>query len=79
MKDIPIFFNKYILRNIDLKKNAFEFSYSAIFAFSAGSTSCVIVEISTINEFPDDGTTFKDNLFPARLGEQTVTRIAYIR
>lgn len=63
MKDILIFFNKYILRNIDLKKNVFEFFYFVIFVFFVGFMFCVIVEIFMINKFLDDGIIFKDNLF----------------
>lgn len=63
MKDILIFFNKYILRNIDLKKNVFEFFYFVIFVFFVGFMFCVIVEIFMINKFLVDGIIFKDNLF----------------
>lgn len=69
MKDILIFFNKYILRNIDLKKNVFEFFYFVIFVFFVGFMFCVIVEIFMINKFLDDGIIFKDNLFFVCFGE----------
>lgn len=69
MKDILIFFNKYIFRNIDLKKNVFEFFYFVIFVFFVGFMFCVIVEIFMINKFLDDGIIFKDNLFFVCFGE----------
>lgn len=69
MKDILIFFNKYILRNIDFKKNVFEFFYFVIFVFFVGFMFCVIVEIFMINKFIDDGIIFKDNLFFVCFGE----------
>lgn len=69
MKDILIFFNKYIFRNIDWKKNVFEFFYFVIFVFFVGFMFCVIVEIFMINKFLDDGIIFKDNLFFVCFGE----------
>lgn len=69
MKDILIFFNKYIFRNIYLKKNVFECFYFVIFVFFVGFMFCVIVEIFMINEFLDDGIIFKDNLFFVCFGE----------
>lgn len=69
MKDILIFFNKYIFRNIDFKKNVFEFFYFVIFVFFVGFMFCVIVEIFMINKFLDDGIIFKDNLFFVCFGE----------
>lgn len=69
MKDILIFFNKYIFRNIDLKKNVFECFYFVIFVFFVGFMFCVIVEIFMINKFLDDGIIFKDNLFFVCFGE----------
>lgn len=63
MKVILFFFNKYIFRNIDYKKNVFEFFYFVIFVFFVGFMFCVIVEIFMINKFLDDGIIFKDNLF----------------
>lgn len=69
MKVILFFFNKYIFRNIDYKKNVFEFFYFVIFVFFVGFMFCVIVEIFMINKFLDDGIIFKDNLFFVCFGE----------